>query len=71
MKNINVSVILIAWAWHTQVIRTNQHGANFQAEVTCVFRTDNKGVTVILFLTKGCHAMRVCGEILRYSILFM
>ena len=59
------------WAWHPQVIRTNQHGTNFQAEVTCLSKTDDKGVTVILFLTKGCRAMRVCREILRYSVLFI
>ena len=50
------------WAWHPQVIRSNQHGTNFQAEVTCLFRTDDKGVTVILFLTKGCRVRCVYAE---------
>ena len=35
------------WAWHPQVIRTNQHGTNFQAEVTCLSKTDDK--------RRNCH----------------
>ena len=35
------------WAGHTQVIRTNQHGEHFQAEVTRLSRTAEK--------TRSCH----------------
>ena len=56
------------WAWHTQVIRTNQHGTHFQAEVTHLFRTDEK--------MRRCHfilnnVLSLCIEILKYAILFI
>ena len=54
MKNIYVSVILIGHG--TQVLRTNQHGEHFQAEVTYVFpEQPRKYAAVILFLRKCCH----------------